>query len=533
MSQPIKLVRIPTLKTVADFRKHVASLAISLPCEDGIVTGSASPLARPIEHATINGKPIGNRWAIQPMEGWDGTTTGGATDDVRRRWQRFGESGAKLIYGGEAMAVRPDGRANPNQLIISEENKRDLAELREILVRAHKERHDNTDDLVIGFQLTHSGRFCKPNDKFRLEPRVACRHPILDRKFNVTSDAQVWTDGEIELLIQDYVRAAKIAADVGADFVDIKHCHGYLLHEFLSAHTRPGKYGGSFENRTRVLREIIEGIRASGNNIEIGVRLSAFDIVPFKPDPALSQPGKLGPGIPEDFSHCLPYRYAFGVNQNKPVEYNLSETFQFAELGAQLVVKILNLSAGSPYYNPHIQRPAAYPPSDGYQPPEDPLVGVARQINVVRSVKEHLSTWWGETPSSPGQTSAPSVRAREDSRPTAPNAAVADPRYSLPVIIGSAYSYLQEYLPHVAQYVVRNGWTDLIGLGRMTLAYPTIIADAVGKGALEKKSICRTFSDCTTAPRNGLISGCYPLDKYYTSKPEFQKLREIKKAVGT
>jgi len=101
------------------------------------------------------------------------------------------------------------------------------------------------------------------------------------------------------------------------------------------------------------------------------------------------------------------------------------------------------------------------------------------------------------------------------------------------IIVGSAYSYLQEYLPHVAQFVVRNGWTDLIGLGRMTLAYPTIIADAVEKGALEKKSICRTFSDCTTAPRSGLISGCYPLDKYYTSKPEFQKLREIKKAVGT
>src|SRR5207302_8674361 len=304
MSEPVKLVRIPTLKTVADFRKHVASLGLSLPCEDGIETGSASPLARPIEHATISGKGIGNRMAIRPMEGWDGTTTGGATDDVRRRWQRFGESGAKLIYGGEAMAVRPDGRANPNQLIIVEENKKDLAELREILIRAHKERYGNTDDLVIGFQLTHSGRFCKPNDKFRLEPRVAYRHPILDRKFNVTSDQQIWTDGEIERLIEDYVAAAKIAWEVGADFVDIKHCHGYLLHEFLSAFTRPGKFGGSFENRTRMMREIVAAIRSSGNKIELAVRLSAFDFVPFKPDPSLSRPGKPGPGVPEDFSRC-------------------------------------------------------------------------------------------------------------------------------------------------------------------------------------------------------------------------------------
>src|SRR6266550_7027210 len=153
MADSIKLTRVPSLKTVADFRKHVASLGIELPCEDQIATGSASPLVQPVGPTAINGKRIGNRWAIQPMEGWDGTATGGVTDEVRRRWQRFGESGAKLIYGGEAMAVRPDGRANPNQLIIVEQNKKDLVEVREILLRAHKERYGTGDDLVIGFQL--------------------------------------------------------------------------------------------------------------------------------------------------------------------------------------------------------------------------------------------------------------------------------------------------------------------------------------------------------------------------------------------
>src|SRR4051812_34272562 len=449
MSQPFKLIRVPSLKTVADFRAHIASLGVEIPCEETIATGSGSPLAQPVPGLTVNGKRIGNRWAVQPMEGWDGTSTGGATEEVRRRWQRFGESGAKLIYGGEAMAVRPDGRANPNQLIIVEENKKDLAELREILVRAHQERYGAADDLVIGFQLTHSGRFCKPIDKFRMEPRVAYRHPILDKKFKVTSDEQVFTDSEIEELIQCYIRAARIAWDVGADFVDIKHCHGYLLHEFLSAQTRPRRFGGSFENRTRILREIISGIRANGNKIEIGVRLSAFDFVPFKPDAALSRPGKLGPGVPEDFSHCLPYRYAFSVNQNNPIEYDLTETFQFVELCHQLGVKIVNLSAGSPYYNPHIQRPAIYPPSDGYQPPEDPLVGVARQINVVRQIKAR----------------APKTL----------------------VLVGTGYSYLQEYLPHVAQHVVREGWTDIIGLGRMVLSYPAMLSDALGKGILATK----------------------------------------------
>src|SRR5215510_9906331 len=229
MPDPLRLVRVPTLKTPEDFRNHLASLGLDLPCEDQIVTGKSSPLAQPVGGVTLNGKRIGNRWAIQPMEGWDGTTTGGATDEVRRRWQRFGESGAKVIYGGEAMAVRPDGRANPNQLIIVEENKRDLAEIREILLKAHRERYGTTDDLVIGFQLTHSGRFCKPTDKKRMEPRVAFRHPILDRRFNVTSDAQVFTDEEIGELIGCYARAAAVARRAGADFVDLKHCHGYLL----------------------------------------------------------------------------------------------------------------------------------------------------------------------------------------------------------------------------------------------------------------------------------------------------------------
>ena len=511
MAEPFKLIRIPSLKTVDDFRKHVASLGIDLPCEDQIVTGSASPLSQPVTGVTINGKRVSNRWAVHPMEGWDGTTTGGATEEMRRRWQRFGESGAKLIFGGEAMAVRPDGRANPNQIIIIEQNKKDLAGLRDTLIAAHKERYGNTDDLVIGFQLTHSGRFCKPNDKKRMEPRVAFRHPILDKKFNVTSDSQMFTDDEIDRLIEDYIRAAKVAADVGADFVDIKHCHGYLLHEFLGAHTRPGKYGGSFENRTRILRDVIAGIRAGGNKIDIGVRLSAFDFVPFKPDPALSQPGKLGPGIPEDYSHCLPYRYGFGVNQNNPVEYDLTETHQFVRLCGELGVKVIDASAGSPYYNPHIQRPAAYPPSDGYQPAHDPLIDVARQINAVRQLKAGMEG---------AASSAPKNQGNDEALP------------SRPILIGTAYSYLQEYLPHVAQYVIRNGWADMVGMGRMVLSYPTMLAEAVEKGTLTPKFICRTFSDCTTGPRNGMISGCFPLDKYYTAKPEFQKLKEIKKSVG-
>jgi 2,4-dienoyl-CoA reductase-like NADH-dependent reductase (Old Yellow Enzyme family) len=225
--------------------------------------------------------------------------------------------------------------------------------------------------------------------------------------------------------------------------------------------------------------------------------------VPFKPDPTRAEPGKLGPGIPEDFSHCLPYRYGFGVKADNPVEYDLTETYQFVELCMKLGVKLLDLSAGSPYYNPHIQRPASYPPSDGYQPAHDPLIDVARQINVVRQIKEHLTLL-----------------------------AQRQPGVAVPIVIGTAYSYLQEYLPHVAQYAVRQGWTDMVGLGRVVLSYPEMLADATTKGALATRFNCRTFSDCTTGPRNGLISGCYPLDDYYKAKPEYHQLKQIKKSAG-
>jgi 2,4-dienoyl-CoA reductase-like NADH-dependent reductase (Old Yellow Enzyme family) len=491
MAEPYKLVRVPSLKTVADFRQHVASLGVEIPCEDTIATGAESPLAQPLTTTRINGKTIGNRIAVQPMEGWDAETDGQPTAHVFRRWMRFGESGGKLIFGGEAMAVRPDGRANPNQLIINSDTEAGLTKLRAALVRRHEELYDTSKDLVIGFQLTHSGRFCKPLDKRKMEPRVAYRHPILDRKFGITSDSQVFTDGEIDQLIQDYVAAARIAWNTGADFVDIKHCHGYLLHEFLSAHTRPGKFGGSFENRTRPLREIVAGIRASGNPIDLAVRVSAFDFVPFRPDPALSSPGKPGPGIPEDFSHCLPYRYGFGVNPNNPVEYDLTETHQFVALCADLGIKIVNLTAGSPYYNPHIQRPAAYPPSDGYRPAHDPLIDVARQLKAAHEIRRR----------------APA---------------------SL-VVMGSAYSYLQEFLPQVGQYLVRHGWSDTIGVGRAVLSYPAMLWDAVTKGVLATRFVCRTFSDCTTAPRNGMVSGCYPLDGYYAELPEYDQLKALKK----
>lgn len=486
--------RVSAFGTAAALRAHCDGLSAPIPCDDEILTAPGSPLAQPIDAGA--GLRIGNRFAIQPMEGWDGTTDGMPTDPVRRRWRHFGISGAKLIWGGEACAVCPEGRANPNQLMCRQETKGGLAELRDLLVTAHRERFGSDDGLVVGLQLTHSGRFCRPFRKDRLEPVIAYHHPILDRRFGIGPEHAPIADGDLERLIELYVAGARIARDAGFQFVDVKHCHGYLGHELLSGFTRPGPFGGSFENRTRFLRRVVAGIRADqgAGAIALGVRLSAFDFVPFRPDPDRAEGGKPGPGIPEPYGDCLPYRYGFGTRQDDPVARDLSETIRFLDLLRELGIRLVNLSCGSPYYNPHIQRPALFPPSDGYQPPEDPLVGVARQLDMVGEVKARCPDM---------------------------------------VVVGSGYSYLQEYLPHVAQALVRAGRVDLAGLGRMVLSYPDLPADALEKGRLTRKRICRTFSDCTTAPRNGMVSGCYPLDPYYKGLPEAERLKAIKAKTGT
>lgn len=474
--------RIATLKSADDFAAYLASLGVDLPFDRELVPGADSPFAQPY---TVDGFVIGNRFSILPMEGWDGTTDGRPSDLTIRRWKHFGESGAKLIWGGEAVAVRHDGRANPNQLMSTDATAGDLAKLLETLVNSHREKFGKTDDLLVGLQLTHSGRFARPNDKKRLESKILYHHPLLDPKFGIEPDAACLSDAEIDDLIDDFVRAARRALDAGYAFVDIKHCHGYLGHEFLSAVSREGRYGGSFENRTRFLRDVVAGIRRDVPGLAIGVRLSTFDLLPFKM-------GQDKVGEPEEFNGNYPF--AFGCDSSHPLEYDLSETHRFLDLLTELGISLVCTTAGSPYYNPHIQRPALFPPSDGYLPPEDPLAGVARQIHVTGELKK---------------------------------------RYPQLCLVGSGYTYLQEWLPNVGQYQLRNGLADFIGLGRLVLVYPEFPADVLSSRKLQIKRLCRTFSDCTTGPRNGLVSGCFPLDPFYKDHPDAIILKAVKENLRT
>jgi NADPH2 dehydrogenase len=480
-SQQPSYPRIARFRSPADLRAHLATLGGPIPLDEAVLSAAeGSPLAAPI---AIGGRQAGNRWCIHPMEGWDATADGLPTDTLLRRWRRFGESGAKLIWGGEAVAVVPEGRANPNQLCAPACGRDGLATLLATVRGAHRERHGSTDDLVVALQLTHSGRFSKPTTTGR-QPLLAYHHPLLDGRQGIdpAAGSSMLTDDDVERLIDRFVAAARDAEAAGFDMVDLKACHGYLVHEFLSARRRPGRFGGDFSGRTRLLTTLVERVRAACPSLLVGVRLSLFDTVPWH---------KVGDhGEPWPYKDSLPYDCGFGVDERDPTRIDLAEPIRLLTMLRDLGIAAVNLSAGSPYTVPHVIRPAAFPPSDGYPPPEDPLVGVWRQIDAARQAKAAV----------PGL-----------------------------VMVGSGYTYLQDYVVHAAQATVRQGWIDMVGLGRMVLSYPELPADSLAGTPPTRTAICRTFSDCTTAPRNGLRSGCYPLDDYYKSmEPEASKMKAIK-----
>lgn len=469
--------RFPQVRKIGTpdaMRAHLAEEGIDLPLDTVVEPAPNGPLASSIRigpHLEVE-----NRFAILPMEGWDGTTDGLPTPDLERRWLRFGASGAGLLWG-EATAVVPEGRANPNQLMVNERTIESLRDLRSRTV-AERAREFDGARLVTGMQLTHSGRWSRPFGEPL--PRIAYRQTQLDERVPV-SDASVLSDDELDELVGAYVRAGVLAADAGFDFVDIKHCHGYLLHELLTARSRPGRYGGSFDGRTRVLRSVVEQLRSQRPNLTIAVRLSAVDPGPYVED------GE-GIGYPEPLDEPA---FPFGPDEDGNP---LGETHRFLDLCSELGVALACVTIGSPYYNPHVTRPAYHPALDGYLPPREPLAEVAYHL----AITEELTRAHPEV-----------------------------------VLIGSGYSYLQELLASAAQYQVRSGNVGMVGIGRMALSYPRLPADVLGGHDIDAKMICRTFSDCTTGPRIGLASGCYPLDDHYKKSESRVAIAAAKKEKRT
>ncbi len=453
-------------KSPEDVIADAASLGESLSMSDDL-----SPLFKPL---TIGHLKLGGRLAIHPMEGCDGTLDGNPDELTFRRYQRFGAGGAKLIWG-EAAAVCPEGRANTRQLQVAEHTVKGLERMLTICRTAHAETTGSTDGLIVGLQLTHSGRYSVP------KPLLATHDPILDpltkdRTTGRTVDAStpLLSDDDLKRLEDHYVRAAIWCAKLGYDFVDIKQCHRYLLSELLAARNRPGIYGGSFENRTRLVRNVVQRIRQECPGLIIATRMSAFDGIPYRK----ADTGEEPIGVP--CPHELPLVTAWGTNLNDHLQYDLTEPLQHARNLRDWGVQLISISLGNPYSNPHLVRPAEYPPVDGYFSPEHPLHGVCRHFRIAQAI----------------QAAVPDVP-----------------------VVGSGYSWLQDFAAQAAAANVGAGHVAIAGFGRATLSHPEFAQALKTEGRFHRKQICRTFSYCTALMR----AKDHPLGQYPTGCPPFDK----------
>lgn len=331
-----------------DFKEQNAQLGLNLPfSEDTSVLG---------ESISVGHKIIPNRLACQAMEGCDGTADGSPDELTIRRYDRFAKGGAGLIWF-EATAVLPEGRANPRQLYIHPENldafKREVDRIRETALK------ENGYAPLIIMQATHSGRYSKPHGT--PAPLIAYHNPIFE-KDNPIADDRIVDDDYLDQVRDHLIAGAELAEKAGFDGVDIKACHRYLNSELLSAYNRPGKYGGSLENRTRLLREAIAGaMERCGNDFIVSSRLNVYD--------------------------GFPYPNGFGVKTDGTTEFDPTEPVWLLKQLRDLGVELLNITMGNPYFNPHVNRPFVM---GGYVPEEHPLEGVARMLNGIATLKQEV-----------------------------------------------------------------------------------------------------------------------------------------------
>lgn len=419
-------------KNLADLEQDLKDCQLNLPLTDELAT-----LKKPV---AIGMGMVPNSLAVQPMEGCDATADGRPGLLTLRRYQRFAAGGAGLIWA-EATAVSAESRANPRQLWLHEQNLPDFQALVALI------DHESGIKPYKVLQLTHSGRYARATGS--PNPQVAAANPWLDRP---DQPAVLLSDEQLAGLVPLYVRAAELAYAAGFDAVDIKSCHRYLQNELLSAFTRSGHYGGSLENRSRLLLDIVRAIRAAVP-LDLAVRLNAYDEIP--------------------------YPYGWGVDQTDPGTPDLTEPLWLAAQLKTAGVSLLNITGGNPYYNPHVNRPYDTGP---YRPPLHPLYHLVKLLQACRDIRSGLLQ---------GQTGAPDKPVR---------------------LIASGLSWLRQLAGPVAAGLVRDGWCDLAGFGRQAFAYPDFARDLLQRGVLDENKCCLACGKCSEIMRDGGQSGCVVRD---------------------
>lgn len=339
-------------KTIDDLKRKIEELKVNIKLSEDL-----SPLAKPVKVGHLTAP---NSIAILPMEGCDSNRDGSPSDLVRRRYRRFASGGAGLIWF-EACAVVHEGRANPLQMFLTKENVKQFAELVKETDKAAAEANGAGHRPVKILQLTHSGRYSRPDDL--PAPMIPQHDPMLDPAAGLSPDAPVLSDEYFDNLTQKYVESALLAKEAGFDGVDIKSCHRYLLSELAASHMREGKYGGAFENRTRFILNTIKAVREKvGDDFIVASRFNVFD--------------------------AHPYPYGFGVDKENYMKPDLTEPLKLVRKMIENGVNLLGSSAGNPYYKAvYVTRPFDTPVIGGEMPEEHPLESVARLFELTRQVQ--------------------------------------------------------------------------------------------------------------------------------------------------
>jgi 2,4-dienoyl-CoA reductase-like NADH-dependent reductase (Old Yellow Enzyme family) len=421
-------------KSGEELLQKAEALNLMLPFQDAI-----DPLFSPLE---IGNKTVPNRLAVHPMEGYDGNTDGSPSDLTIRRYLRYAEGGSGLIWF-EAASVIPEGRSNPRQLMLTPENldayKRLLEQLR---IQAYS-TFGQSHELLFILQLTHSGRYSKPDGQPKSQ--IACFNPHLDQS---RENLAVISDDSLNLIMARFQEAIWLAYKAGFDGVDIKACHGYLVHELLGSFTRSKSvFGESFNNRTRFLIETIQHFQQKIRGFIPAVRLNVTD--------------------------GIPYPFGFGASDEGFFQIDLSEPRQLIERLFEKGCQLINITAGIGAHSPHIGRPFDRPATGSPLPEEHPLVGVCRLIELAGNMQQAF----------PG----------------------------LPMV-GTGYSWLRQFFPNTAAAAIQNKHISLIGLGRSSFAYPYAPRDLMDRGKLDPGKVCIACSRCTELMRHGRISGCVMRD---------------------
>ena len=395
------------------------------------------------ESQSISSTAVSNRLAVQPMEGYDSRNDGAPNESVFRRYERYAQGGSGLIWF-EAAGVVPEGRSNPHQMMLTERNRGRFRQLVDRTRKAAKKSRGGAHEIFFVLQLTHSGRFSRPDGISR--PQCAAFLPGLDKD---KSQVTIVSDSYLDSLQERFVESARLAFSAGFDAVDIKACHGYLVNDLLASFTRVNsRYGGEFDNRSRFLVETLQKIRAEIPELKLAVRLSVYDGIPFP--------------------------HGFGVSKKEGSAPDLEEPLALIKRLVDSGCSLLNITLGNPHHKAHLGRPYDRPVNSSALADEHPLEGIRRLIKLTGQIQKQFP----DTP-----------------------------------CVGTGYSWLRQFFPHVGAAVLERGEASFIGLGRSSFAYPGAPLDLMDSGRIAPHRVCVACSCCSELARAGLPSGCVVHDK--------------------